>query len=119
MCLPISCRIHVFGDVIAAVVFNVFSPEPKQPNRSHWLELVEDFFQKAFESGDTILYGEPEEKRNLIIDVGQNLFLNEGKIDIQYKKPYDVLASGKHRTNVQGRKESNLRQRFWRPLFYR
>lgn len=85
---------------------------------SHWLELVENFFQRAFESGDTILYGEPEEKRNLIIDVGQNLFLNEGKIDIQYKKPYDVLASGKHRTNVQGWRDSNPHERFWRPPCY-
>ncbi len=84
----------------------------------HWLERTEDFFKKAFESGETIRHGEPEEQRDLILSVGQNLYLNDGNIDIQFKKPYDALLKPKYRSSMQGQRESNPRQRFWRPLFY-
>lgn len=65
----------------------------------NWLELTGNFLDTAFYARDTITNGEPEKKRKLIMDVGENLFLNDRKLEFSFKKPYDVLLMPEYRTN--------------------
>lgn len=89
--------------------------------------------------------GTPEDQRAFLTDVGSELYYMTGKIVIIAKKEYQPIinnygplkdefdriettnfASTKEKTEAltsvisswHGRKESNLRQRFWRPSFY-
>ena len=66
----------------------------------NWLELAEKFLNVAFYARNMMLNGKPEEKRNLITTVGENLFLKSGKLQFSFKKPYDVLLLPEYRTNV-------------------
>src|SRR3989338_9989277 len=65
-----------------------------------WLELTEKFLNTAFYARDVIKNGKPEEKRELIMRVGENLLLEDGKLQFSFKKPYDVLLLPEYRTNV-------------------
>lgn len=40
-----------------------------------------------------------EEKRNLIMAIGKNLFLNDKKLEFSFKKPFDILLIPEYRTN--------------------
>lgn len=66
----------------------------------NWLELTENLLNTAFYARDIIKNGNSEEKRNLILSVGENLFLGDGKLKFSFKKPFDVLLLPEYRTNV-------------------
>ncbi|HWA52327.1 MAG TPA: recombinase family protein [Patescibacteria group bacterium] len=65
-----------------------------------WLELAEDFLNTAFYARDLITSGKPDEKRNLIMTVGENFFLEDERLDFSFKKPYDILLIPDCRTNM-------------------
>lgn len=67
-----------------------------------WFDLTEKFLDTAFEAKDIMLNGSPPEKRELILSLGENLFLKDGKIDFRFRKPYDILLKPDFRTNVLG-----------------
>lgn len=69
-------------------------------NSSHsWLELTEKFLNTAFYARDVMESELDEEKRDLITDVGENLFLRDKKIEFSFKQPYDILLKPEYRTN--------------------
>lgn len=51
--------------------------------------------------------GTYEEKRDLVLKIGQNLLLKDGKIVMTFRKPYDILLQPTYRTNVLPRVDSN------------
>ncbi len=77
-------------------------------NSAHnWLELAEKFLNVAFYARNVMQNGKPEDKRDLITTVGENLCLKDGKVEFSFKKPYDVLLLPEYRTNVLPRVDSN------------
>lgn len=73
-----------------------------------WLDLCTKYLDTAFSAKETMEHGLPEEKRDLILDLGQNLILKGGKLDFRLKQPYDVLLLPEYRTNVLPDEDSNL-----------
>lgn len=73
-----------------------------------WLELCTKYLDNAFSAKERIEKGTKEEKRDLILDLGQNLILKDGKLDFRLKQPYDVLLLPEYRTNVLRGKDSDL-----------
>lgn len=65
-----------------------------------WLELCTKFLNNAFSALETMTKGKPQEKRDLILDVGQNLVLRDGKLQFSFKQPYDILLSPKYRQDM-------------------
>lgn len=65
-----------------------------------WLELAENFLNTVFYARDAIKNGSPEEKRSLIISVGENLLLEAVNLKFSFKKPYNILLLPEYRTNV-------------------
>lgn len=79
---------------------NIKSLLEDNENSAHgWLELTEKFLNTAFYAYETMKNGEPEEKRQLILDIGQNLFLKDKKLDFRFKEPFDILLKPEYRTN--------------------
>lgn len=68
-------------------------------NERNWLELAENFLNTAFYAREIIKNGETEEKRNLIMAVGEDLFLRDKKLEFSFKKPFDILLKPEYRTN--------------------
>jgi len=66
----------------------------------NWLEFTEQFLNNAFHAREIMENGLVEEKRKLIFDVGENLFLRDKKIEFSFKKPYDILLQPQYHTNV-------------------
>jgi len=56
-----------------------------------WLELVEKFAELAYHARNILLNGTSEEKRNLILDLGSNLKLQDKKVIFEFKRPFDLL----------------------------
>ncbi len=83
-----------------------------------WLELCTKYLETAFSARETIEKGTPQEKRDLILDLGENLILKNGILDFRLKKPYDALLLPEYRTNVLGDRDSNPDSRLQRPLSY-
>lgn len=98
------------------------SLESKLVDRSQtsntWLELAEKFFETAFHARQVMEEGSPEEKRQLLKEIGENLVLKDGKVVYTVRKPYDVLLKPRVRDDVQGRIESNYHRGFWRLASY-
>ncbi|MBT3577785.1 recombinase family protein [archaeon] len=67
---------------------------------NNWLERTEEFLNIAFYVRDIMESGEVEEKRRLIITVGENFFLEDKKLTFQMRKPFDALLNPAYRTNV-------------------
>jgi len=67
-----------------------------------WLELCTKYLNNAFSAREVIESGEFQEKRDLILDVGQNLILKDRKLNFSFKAPYDVLLKPEYRTDVLG-----------------
>lgn len=65
-----------------------------------WLEMCTKYLDNAFSAKERLENGTKEEKRDLILDLGENLILKDGKLDFRLKKPYDVLLLPEYRTNV-------------------
>jgi site-specific DNA recombinase len=84
-----------------------------------WLELCTKFLNNAFSAQETMLKGTLQEKRDLILDVGQNLILKDGELQFSFKQPYDVLLKPEYRTNVLRDQDSNLNKQLQRLLSYR
>lgn len=74
----------------------------------NWLELTEKYLNTAYYIRETMEHGKPEAKKQLILDVGENLLFGDKKLDFSFKKPYDVLLLPEYRTNVLPREDSNL-----------
>ena len=72
-----------------------------------WLELTEEYLNNAFSARDIMLQGTPEEKRKLLLGVGENLILQDKKLQFSFKQPYDVLLLPEYRTNMLGDRDSN------------
>ena len=89
------------GGTIAG--FSRFLKEKRADNEysaDTWLELCTKYLDNAFSAKERIEHGTREEKRDLILDLGQNLTLKGGKLDFRLKQPYDVLLLPEYRTNV-------------------
>lgn len=65
-----------------------------------WLELCSKYLNNAFSARETMQNGLPEEKRNLILDLGQNLILKGGELQFSFKQPYDVLLLPQYRQDM-------------------
>lgn len=65
-----------------------------------WLERAEEFFDMAYSVGDTLKNGSVEDKRILILNIGQNFILKDKKLSFQTRKPFDVLLKPDYRINV-------------------
>ena len=72
-----------------------------------WLELTEQFLTTAFHAREIMKGGSPEEKRTLIMAVGENLLLKDKKLEFSFKKPYDILLLPEYRTDMLPRLDSN------------
>ena len=108
-------------------------------------ERTQKVFSFAAQARVNFQKGTQEEQRSFIVDFGSELFFDAGILDIIAKKEYQPIlknyeplkaeydrfvtennGSIKEKTEAltsvisswHGRKESNLRQRFWRPSFY-
>lgn len=68
-----------------------------------WFTDTEEYLDRACQAKDVMLNGSPEAKRDLILSVGENLLLKDGKLIFQAKQPYDALLVPKYRTNVLSR----------------
>ncbi len=73
----------------------------------NWIEQAEQFLDVAFNCKDIINNRSAEEKRKLILEVGQNFLFMDGKLTFQMKKPYDVLLKPDFRINVMPDLDSN------------
>lgn len=66
----------------------------------NWLELCTKYLNNAFEAKEIMESNDKVAKRNLILDVGQNLVLRDGKLNFKFKEPYDVLLIPKYRQDM-------------------
>ena len=65
-----------------------------------WLELCTKYLNNAFSAREVMEKGKPDEKRNLILDLGQNLILKDEKLQFSFKEPYDVLLLPNYRQDM-------------------
>lgn len=65
-----------------------------------WLHEASEFLDTALTAKEIMEGNNFNEKRELILTVGENLILKDKKIDITFKKPYDILIKTKHCSNV-------------------
>jgi DNA invertase Pin-like site-specific DNA recombinase len=63
----------------------------------NWLELAEEFLDNAFYARGVMESGKILEKRNLLMDIGENFFLEDKNPVFSFKKPYDVLLKPEYR----------------------
>lgn len=66
----------------------------------NWLELCTKYLNNAFQAREVMQKGTLKEKKDLILDVGQNLILRDGKLQFSFKQPYDVLLKPEYRTSM-------------------
>jgi len=67
-----------------------------------WLERAEEFLNNAFYAKLVLTEGKSEEKRDLILDVGENLSLLDKMVQFSFKQPYDILLKPEYRQNGRG-----------------
>ena len=82
--------------------------DDREVSLNDWLELAESFVNTAFHARNIINSGTNQEKRDLIIAVGENLFIDDKRLEFSFKKPFDILLKPEYRTNGQARQDSNL-----------
>ena len=75
----------------------------------NWLELSENFINKAFQAQKILSEGLPEEKKRFVAEVGRNLFLNNKNVEVTFKEPYRVLVNPVFKTNMRAQWDSNPR----------
>ena len=73
----------------------------------NWLELAEEFLDNAFYARSVIEGGEIVEKRKLLMDIGENFYLENKNPVFSFKKPYDVLLKPEYRHSGRDRRDSN------------
>lgn len=76
--------------------------EDNETSSRNWLELTESFLNIAFYAREVLESDNREAKRKLILDVGENLFINDKKLDFRFKKPFDVLLVPKFKNDMLG-----------------
>lgn len=69
-------------------------------SENNWIELTEEFLDTAHTARQVFLNGKPEEKRELLFRFGSNFLLNDKRIEVSIKKPFDALLKPQYRTNV-------------------
>lgn len=74
--------------------------EDSEDSAHNWFELAENFLNTAFYAREVMEKGKTEEKRSLIMVVGENLFLKDKNLEFSFKKPFDILLQPEYRTNV-------------------
>lgn len=74
----------------------------------NWLERAEEFLETALKAKEVMEGKDFEAKRNLIMTVGENLYLKDKKLDVSFRKPYDLLLKPITRSNVWAIQGSNL-----------
>jgi len=65
-----------------------------------WLELMEEYFETAFQALDTVKNGDFTQKQKILRKVGENFLLKDRKLVFNFRKPYDALLNPTCRTNV-------------------
>lgn len=68
----------------------------------NWLELAEKFLDNAYYARKVIETGQIMEKKNLLLDIGENYFLKDKSPLFSFKKPYDVLLKPEYRQSGRG-----------------
>lgn len=68
----------------------------------NWLELAEDFVNTCYQAKEILEGGTFEEKKATINKIGWDLLLKDKKVDITYRKPYDVLLLPTYRSSWLG-----------------
>ncbi|MFH1863955.1 MAG: recombinase family protein [bacterium] len=68
----------------------------------NWVELAENFLNNAFYVRSVIKDGKIVEKRNLLMDIGENFYLEDKNPIFSFKKPYDVLLKPQYRQSGRG-----------------
>ncbi len=72
-----------------------------------WLELMEDFFDTAFNALDVVKGDDFEEKQRILKKIGENYILEDRKLVFNFQKPFDILLQPAYRTNVLPDVDSN------------
>lgn len=73
----------------------------------NWLELAEEFLDNAFYARSVMESDKIIEKRDLLMDVGENFYLQDKNPQFSFKKPYDVLLKPEYRHSGRDRRDSN------------
>ena len=81
--------------------------DDNKSSSENWLELAESFLDTAFQARKIMESDDYVAKRKLVLSVGQNLILKDGKVDLTFQKPFDLLLKPELRTNVLPSKDSN------------
>lgn len=72
-----------------------------------WLELTEKFLDTAFHAREIMESGDLDKKKELILSVGENLKLNNGKVIFTFKAPFDYLLKPGYRSDMRSQGGSN------------
>lgn len=72
-----------------------------------WLELMEEYFDTAFQVLDTVKNGDFDQKQKILRKIGENFFLKDKKLVFNFRKPYDALLIPAYRSNMLGDRDSN------------
>lgn len=85
----------------------------------NWLELTEEYLNNAFNARDILSEGTAEEKRRLILSIGENLILEDKKLLFSFKQPYDILLLPEYRQSMLGDRDSNSNRQIQNLQSYR
>lgn len=66
----------------------------------NWLERAEEFLETAYKAKEVMEGNNFEARRNLILTVGENLSLKDKKLDVSFRKPFDLLLKPITRSNM-------------------
>ncbi len=83
-----------------------------------WLELMEEFFDTAFQLREILENGKPEEKQKILLRVGQNYLIKGKALTFSFKQPFDLLLKPELRKDVLPDLDSNQDERIQSPLSY-
>jgi hypothetical protein len=73
----------------------------------NWLELTEEYLNNAFHAQEILLDGTVEEKRKLLLSVGESRILQNRKLQFSFKQPYDILLLPEYRQSMLRDMDSN------------
>ncbi len=76
-------------------------------SEENWLELAEEFLDNAFYARSVMESDKILEKRKLLMDIGENFYLDNKNPVFSFKMPYDVLLKPEYRHSGRGRRDSN------------
>ena len=89
------------------------------PNRfEEKFDLVENFAEVILQAQEILMGDDLERKRQLMLSISSNLFILDGKLEIEFKKPFSFYFKGlklEKPTTLSGIEGSNLRPRGPKP----